>query len=58
MTDKSKDGEMTPEGTAEVTVRVEREWDAFEEAPSDVPGFEGATPRKLARAPLNLGRRQ
>ena len=61
MTDKRKEGEdvMTPEEKAEAKAkaRLEEKWDEMEEEPSEAPGFEGATPRKLARALFNLGRK-
>ena len=59
MTDERKEREhvRTPEDKAEAKVRLEKAWDALEDQPSRAPGFDGATPRKLARALFNLGRK-
>ena len=48
---------MTPEEKAEAKARLEKAWDELEERPSEAPGFDGATPRKLARALFDLGRK-
>ena len=60
MADKRKEREdvMTSEEKAEAKARLEEAWDEMEERPSEAPGFEGATPRKLARALFRLGRKQ
>lgn len=59
MTEEQKEREdvMTPEEKADAKARLEEAWDELEEQPSEAPGFEGATPRKLARALFNLGRK-
>ena len=56
---KKREDMMTPEEKAEADAKARRaeKWDAVEERPSEAPGFEGATPRKLARALFNLGRK-
>ncbi len=60
MTEERKEREdvMTPEEKADAKARLEEAWDELEEQPSEAPGFEGSTPRKLARALFNLGRKQ
>ncbi len=60
MTDKRKEREdvMTPEEKAEAKARLEEAWDEMENRPSEAPGFDGATPRKMARALFKLGRKE
>ena len=60
MTEERKEREdvMTPEEKAEAKARLEEAWDEMEERPSEAPGFDGATPRKLARTLFNLGRKR
>ena len=55
--EKERDDVMTSDDKAEVKARLEKAWDALEDQPSTAPGFEGATPRKLAKALFNLGRK-
>lgn len=54
MTDEPKNGEdgaAVPEADESAEARgLEVAWDELEEEPSEAPGFEGATPRALARA--------
>ena len=45
------------EGVQADDVDLKEKWDALEDQPSEAPGFEGATPRKLVRALFNLGRK-
>lgn len=47
----------TEEMKAEDLARLKKKWDEMEDQPSQAPGFEGATPRKLARALFKLGRK-
>lgn len=48
----------TEEMKAEHLARLEEKWDEMENEPSEAPGFEGATPRKLAKALFGLGRKR
>lgn len=55
--EKEKDVRYTEDMKAEDRARLEKAWDEMENEMAEAPGFEGATPRKLARALFNLGRK-